>query len=1361
MQKRDFPRAVPLLEQLWQQSRAELAAAGDAVESVGDSVLRAAAQLPDDERQRFFARIATDAGDSDPLTRKLPTRAGYLAQRRLAYRLRDRGEVELAVAAWEQLARHPAATKSESLRAEVIAVDLRGAVEGPAAARHWLQSIEPGMRQAPMQIGGEATTVEAWLIQRWPSANAAPVASPALSRPSLTPSWEWTVDVPDALAAGLRAALNDLRAQGLARRRSVTPMVVDGKIVVPTLKGVACLEKASGRVLWQIVDRAANDRATLTTQQQQNPLFSHKLLSSWTQQLQINSLYGSLSHDADTVYHLVEPAAVEPHKPAAGSVLAAIDLATGQRKWHVGSLGKNADPAARVPNWNAAWNDAPDAPGEIFVCGPPLVLGNRLHLLCERKSELVFLAANRETLELEWSCHIGHLLPDVARAAPRTYTAAPMVWTGRWIVCGTNCGAVVALDPLNRSIQWIARFPVELWSVLRPDLSNADIAAAAGLRSWRTAAIWFAGGRLVCASPESPDAQVLDEATGARLGTIPRGNAVGILGVTQEAVVLLEPTGLRARDIATGKESWRTVLGEISGQGVLMNETVVQPLANGSVAVVDLKDGRRLPGAIRSNVTLGNLLEIPDGWLSCDEFHVRTFSDLNSERNRNQLARVDLEAGDFAAVRSKEPEAAILRETDLAELYFDPRRAAEIEQALIANSVTREAQGEAYWALADAYSHEKSWNDAVRCCLEGLAVGLQDEVAISGPSIRRVRRERAFQGLIRAAFRECDESERAELEKLLAARWQAARNALDPFAVQQLEHHWRTLAWTRPRLVDDAESVFLGSNLLSRELALLSAGATELPALWKLCREWQAAAFPQDAEDIARRLLADGPGRAISADATVRQQLEDSGFSLLELQHRLQFGPEDPWPRESPRVTPSKELVEDDALQTVVPLTADADGIWDRVDVSINRTGRVLRFTGDGQQESWTVPIPQSQTSLQEFPLTYQAWGWGRLLVIRVGPQLLALSPWNEQGEPVAKVVWSLNLLGPRFSTQDQLMVERIPAKWKRAQDSFRILDQTGREVIHVGPVRPGYLCYLQHGKLIAVETQTGRQLWERWDVPPGAVPLGDEENVALWSPGTNEYEVLDAADGQTLFTAPMPCTANDVWHEAHGTIWTAKSSDVLTVACRDLLRRTLVWEQTFPKDCVPTALDHRTAAVLDPQGVVYLIALETGELRTEPLTVELPPAIERVLVSRDETHWYLGVSGPVSRSLEWMATQQGIINSYRRPLLEGPLVAIRRASGEIAWKREFGGEPWIVDQNKTTPVLTQVYKLPPPNLGQGIGEGVLKLIDKRTGRDVFTYRDFNLLPYFSLEVRPERQQIEIRTKSIHFQVDYAPEESK
>jgi hypothetical protein len=1022
--------AIPILDALWNEADHVLVDDGSVVRPARQKVTELVRRLAKQDQQRFWDRVQVTAkvrardGRIDS-----PTPAAFAALWRRAMSLRDRGEFALAAAAFQKAARHPSANASDRVLADAIAVDALARIHGPEVVAKWLAERDSDVRTTTMALGNEESTVEGWL-RRHDVADRAKVSRSPLHGPFSRPIWQHEVEISPELEPGLEQAADRLREIGLARLPTVRPVAVGTRILAATQAGLECLDARSGELLWKTATRSGGDRAS-TALAQQNPIFRQNLLAMLAAQSQTNTLLGRMTCDGHTVYHIEESHPLtDPAQAAFGDALVAYDLETGHRKWRIGG-----SPAAKDPTWRSlGWNPqqfAPDPPDAAFsVCGPPLILDGRLYLLGEIDSELVFLAVDRDSFEVEWTAVIGDLRPNASRSLVRNFSSCALVWTGESIVCATNCGALFAADPVTEQIAWIAPLPVDVWP--ETELAAADLAAEAALRSWRETSLHLAGDQIVCVSRESEAAVVLELISGRQIAAIPRDQAMLCLGVAtigpepkRGIAVLLEPMAVRAHDVATGALLWRTVIGEVQGHGAITGNRLVQPLSSGAHAVIDVRDGRRLPGRLSSDAVWGNLFVVDGHWFAAGDGGLRRFPDLTSAResppDTNPLTRAerDLEVGDFASARSllkdQQPDAAreILRQVDLAELYFSPERAGDIRQGLLERSASREEKGEALAALAQA--HLQMWQPAgaLANALDGAELGLNGDRLEFGLATRRVGWARVFQGLLAEALRTAPPAEFARLDALLSARWQAARDSGDPFALQQLYQRWRSLPWARRRLPEAAEPVFLGSNLTARDLMLREIMADRSPsvavsAAWKLRQEWISAGFPEVAQDVALRLYRNAPGALVADRITIRQALRNAD-ELEPLRDLFHHGPADPWPRRTPRVDQTNDFY-DEAYQFPLAIESDSAEPWDRIDVTIDRRGRVLRFCGGGFAGAWTITLPRSASPLQIYPITYRGWGLGRLLIARIGRPLLAMTPFDEHGGPSAEVLGSLVL---------------------------------------------------------------------------------------------------------------------------------------------------------------------------------------------------------------------------------------------------------------------------------------------------------------------------------------------------------------
>jgi outer membrane protein assembly factor BamB len=384
-----------------------------------------------------------------------------------------------------------------------------------------------------------------------------------------------------------------------------------------------------------------------------------------------------------------------------------------------------------------------------------------------------------------------------------------------------------------------------------------------------------------------------------------------------------------------------------------------------------------------------------------------------------------------------------------------------------------------------------------------------------------------------------------------------------------------------------------------------------------------------------------------------------------------------------------------------------------------------------------------------------QGWGRGRLLVVRVGANLFAVAPYDDRGEPSARVLWSLSLLDSSVLMPEQIVVA-LPGP---NEEAHRQVDPFGRAVGQVGPVRTSFLCYHESGRLVCLDTLTGRKRWERFDLPLDAVTFGDDEVVAVWSPANQRLEWLRAIDGATLGQRVWTAAPELVVLQRDRRAWWLSRTKPQRLFCEDAVSGTVAWTRELSPGSQVITLDARTLGVLEPQGVLHLLHADDGAPRGEPLTVELPPVLERVVVSRDPDRWYVAFSERTAQqaALRLNQSRQG----YRVPIVTGPLYAIDQATGQVQWQVRLDREAWPVDQPKSLPVLVQAYQsfagAGQPFANQPVTEGVLHLRDKRTGRDVLRRNDLGRLTYLSAWGDPDRGMVEVYLQNESLRLRYHP----
>ena len=786
------------------------------------------------------------------------------------------------------------------------------------------------------------------------------------------------------------------------------------------------------------------------------------------------------------------------------------------------------------------------------------------------------------------------------------------------------------------------------------------------------------------------------------------------------------------------------------------------------------------------------------------------------------LARLDLQSGEPAAARSRlidvdTPRARELRREALLALLrrggtpkvfegrgVDAQKTAPFAEPqgvpldldalgkeLLAMCESNDERLVAFRAVGEAAFAANDPVKAVISFLEGLelldssarkSVG---EWPAEGVSTRSVRRDRVFVGAIERVLTEASQRARTSttgaeaeivrrLEQTLTARLELARRNTDPFAVQRLVDRMLPLEWGRKTLLTEAAAVQFARTLKKAELALLTVSmsrderlATE--ASRQLAELFSRSGWRTEADAISRRLLIEHPGAALDQSQT-RPATPEADSSEAVRRARLLAPPINPWPN----VVPSMELTTERHLDVYyAPVSVDAvpGSLLDRLDVSVDRQARFVRFAGEGHAGKWSVTLPGPSTPLRTGFANLdqcEAWGVGRLLVLRLGAELFCISPLDERGEPHAKLEWlSLDMAGDASATvnESQATTQSIPARVGLRHETLRLVDGFGRALGRVGPVRPDYLCYQSQARLVTIDTQTGKPLWERLDIPPRCVAFGDEDRVYLWRTAERSLLVLSAIDGRTIEDRPWDVSSDDVLMQRGSLTWLAISPGPATnksstrVELHDARDGALRWSRDFALKSVPFVLDRDTLGVVEPSGLFHLLAADSGQPLGEALTIELPMKLERIVCHRDAWRWYVAFSGPVAR--QGMLQAEQVWGGRRLPFLNGSWYAIDRATRSIAWHRTLDNEPLSLDASRMTPVFIQMWRQ--PNLDNTTtkgGEGCLRLIDKRSGNEVAFRKDPSLQPYFVVHPAANRESLDIRTERATVRLKYERDNS-
>jgi outer membrane protein assembly factor BamB len=768
-----------------------------------------------------------------------------------------------------------------------------------------------------------------------------------------------------------------------------------------------------------------------------------------------------------------------------------------------------------------------------------------------------------------------------------------------------------------------------------------------------------------------------------------------------------------------------------------------------------------------------------------------------SEHVALELARLDLQSGDPSAARrhlagvDSFEAKSLRREAILAILQSPstgPHRDPGKPPVDRMDSVDRMALGRELLNLCDPGEERllalRGLGDAARVANDPVgamtlfldALDLADSIgprsiadwSADAVSVRSVRPDRILLGSIQRILDEAHELNPVggspllkELEHLLEARLADALRNEDPFAVQRLIDRLLPLEWARRALLSHPAEALYARPLQKVEPVLLSAAgsrdrATSARAVEQLIAIQTQSGWRSNAESLQRRMLAEHAGTPLSQGQALPVMLA-SNPEQAELRRRLLAPVPDPWPSfgGSPNVEREARR-HHDVYQIPVQINTEPGSPLEQLDVVVDRLGRRVRFAADGHSGTWEIVLPGSPKTLRaRFADLDQveAHGVGRLLVLRVGSEVFGILPFNERGEPraaLSTLQFDMASRNGELPSEAWWYQEPVPARVGIRHEGSRVVDGLGRPFAGLGAVRAGYLCFRSHSKLVVIDTQTGRRLWERFDLPPNCQILGDDDCVYVWRTDEQSLQVLSSIDGREMREVSWNVPPEEVLMHRGSLVWSVVRKPVTIVELHDARHGAshgaAVWSRRFPVNSVPFAMDQTTIGVIEPGGLLHLLAADTGSPLGEAITVEVPGRIERVVSLHDDQRWYVAISGPVPRLPILQGDQPW--GGARVAFVNGWLYGIDRRTAAIEWRRFLDSEPLPRVASRVVPLFVQMWRRPAVDGGSGgPGMGIMRMIDKRTGGEVLLHRDPQLQPYFNVLPTENHEGLEVHTE--------------
>ena len=872
---------------------------------------------------------------------------------------------------------------------------------------------------------------------------------------------------------------------------------------------------------------------------------------------------------------------------------------------------------------------------------------------------------------------------------------------------------------------------------------------------------------------------------------------LSLIAVTKKHAVFAEPNRLTGLDLTTGESAWQTPVAEITGQGYVTSgsskngqktaqDFYVFPSQDRRLNAVRLVDGALLLTALADASPAGNLARVGNVVIEQTADKITAWRILSEYQDDSTfdpatVAESLATAGQFAS--AAERWQTLLSSDDESVATASLRRKVEQRywQALLNWLGTKPAARE----LIAPKLRELSGESGVRRQIElshSLARSLAasedrvasldrffqtlklnpagDEAVYSpGNPLRMVRHDRLLQGelLDLVPVNKGAPDAVTELRSRFAEQLHQARSSPDPFAAQRLAELLNAHPWAATLRLDEKAEV--GRTFLQKQISLLQLtesddSAVAARALERLAELYGDRSHELDATASTLRLvdrlsgkvnaktrdLLAAPDEIPDRDSLLKK-LEQSSWDGLTASVEIQT-----------RSAPASNYVR-------VAVECEAGSLFDRLEVAVTsrvqQNKRTIRFCGDGEAGAWKLDVPVPQTAAARAFMLPRGWGIGHLLILELGGELLAISPYSRNGEPKPVLVWSRDIIeGNRLASPQ---IRKGILGFQLA--ALNYLDPFDRPMAVTGPVRSGDLCVQTRGRLLCLDTVTGKQFWERYGLPAEAVISGDAESVFLIDTLRGRVEQLRVIDGAAVASHSLsgfgkPGKAKPTILDASGSRLLVRHGDDVDSPAEvlDLKSGQVAW--SLPKGTRHLfRADLETIGYLSSEGELILCELVSGA-EVSRIKPDLSDTVDGIECVRDRLRWFIAIHSVKN------ATAPAVRYASVAPL-NGPLIAISRTDGRVLWQEYVKDAQLPLVQHGTIPILvlawTQQSKRVPAS--NRVVDTVYHLIDKRTGKTILEDQAVGNNATFLIEPDPGGRRVEIQTNRRTFRVEFAEAE--
>ncbi len=1289
---------------------------------------------------------------------------------------------------------------AESAARRLAAQRQAGAAEG----RPWMVAGQPRERFARAgemlrwldETSGRLShdVVSGWLMHRGdPTRNrAVDVDAPCLDSEPLLPML--SNPTLQQHVAATRKKLYDDYQPAIPR---LSPLVVGKLIVFRGATHLHAVDFTTGKLVWEAGLEDSFRRFLRAEGDAEAALSSPTVARGLQRRFFDDQVFGALSSDGRLVFGVEDipfgfgpehqiltigpdgRRRIESESSRRGNLLTAHDLATGKLCWEIGGASGSGLPLA----------------GARFL-GPPLPLGDRLYAcaVIGRQRALVELDAasgnprNVLSLSLVDPSESEEVNPaagivviggmvQTQTSAPSTAAAMPSYADGV-LVCQIGDNQYVAVDLATQSVRWVYHLSeADVGRTTNIWVRRAQAAQSSAARGrWIEAGATIADGRVLLTPVQLDELICLDLSDGRFLWSVPRRDGLYVGGVDGGRVLVVGRTAVWAVDLDSGRPAWpheRLSLPASampSGLGLVAEGKYHLPLSSGEVLTIDMVQGKVAARARGSaEAPPGNLAAAHDAVIAQTPEGLWRFETL-AGRDRRLAEQLAAKPDDPLLLRQRGE--ILLARGRIAEAVELLQRSARLKPAAETHRLLVEAVGEGlrtdfdrFRPLAEQLEPLVGTAAERTQLLRQWALGLQSAQrwrpafetymrlidAVENPHVLdredagcSVQRGRWIAARLIEVWQTAPETERKELDAIVARRLAEA----DPSAAKLLPYvRWHPAA--RPLLLAQATARSADGRA--------ETGPGDELSLIDIVRQADAAQRREALRLLTQRNVA--VGRGLPAAAYLQEIISEAGdrpvFGGQSAAQFLASLPPDsplatawrqrgPWPAVKPKVEaidakPSdmnnpirpRFIVRLDDGTTVRELMCEGD-FNRRMLTAFDRQGRVWwQLTGlDGID--WNL--------LNNYQMRYAHGAQrGNILVAWLGNKVMGF---DLSAQP-PKMLWQHDAV----KSLNQNAAMQIMMMRQRMNQPGPLLPQDALPLVF----NSAGVFFAQDNHLLAVDPAGGEILWRRIDLPQQPLLFGSSRALLVVGADQDEAIVVDPWDGRELGRRTVP--KSSVWLATEGeriVVWDTVGGK-RELSLFDPLTQAALWRHQFDEKSLAVPVADDEAAVLDPQGRLTIVAIDSGQKRVEAALAEAA-GFDVLLVQRASDAYY------VTAGRELAGGNRIVFNGLGNPRLSGYSAAVGRSDGQLRWQVELQEEGIGSDLFPDTPVMIFYSQSQEIVRNMVVFRSRLMCLDRRTGRLLYeTPGSTSQQQLTRLEIVPdlENRTVEVRTLGGSVRFDY------